>query len=186
VFHSNFVRGFYGRGVSRTSLEKQQYEWFLKIKNLIEDKNYSELIFILTESQNNKVSKEFFTRLTGIDLNRKSEKNIHEILMELCGQEKVDEKKKYLIQDWKRFINMDFSEVTSGIKEEKFTHYYRTLSNVMSKTPVDLLDEDLKWIEKHIQLLKKLKDTKSSLRDETGNPTRKLVMLKKLGFDPEK
>lgn len=97
IFEKTFDK-FYKRGhfgdIERDVIRKQQKEWFLTFKQIIEEKDFGSILDVVKDRDHNQVTREFFTRLTKINIKKKKIKYIKEKLKEFCFNTIINKNKK--------------------------------------------------------------------------------------------
>jgi len=103
TFEKFYKRGHFGK-IKKDLIRGQQKDWYDKLKNLIDDRDYGSLLMAVGHRKN-KVSRELFSRLTGINIKQKTTKIIEKTLKDFCLREshldfeKLKENKKTLTDD---------------------------------------------------------------------------------------
>lgn len=82
LFEKYYSRKHFGN-IDKDKIKFQQKEWYKKLKTIIEERDYHSL-FLVLEDRNNKVSRDFFHAFTGINIKKKSSKNLQKILEKFC------------------------------------------------------------------------------------------------------
>lgn len=82
IFEKWYNRGYWGK-IERDRIKQQQHDWYIKLKKMIEEKDYAGILMAI-ENRDNKVSREMFTRLTKINVKKKTSKIIREKLKQFC------------------------------------------------------------------------------------------------------
>lgn len=83
VFKKYYNRGHWGN-IEETELKEHQKNWYKKLCYLIDNKDKEALEFFLCEKEDNTVTKDLFSKLTLINVKRRSIKRIKSLLMEFC------------------------------------------------------------------------------------------------------
>lgn len=78
VFENYYKKGYFG-SVSKDEIKFIQYEWFCKLVQTVENKNDIKLKDILI-NHNNKITRDYYSKITGLNLCRKKKDDIIEIL----------------------------------------------------------------------------------------------------------
>lgn len=81
IFEKYYDMGYFGN-VSKSSIQKIQYEWFCKVINILENKQ-TDLLIPYASDHNNKITRAYVSRLTGRSLKAASEEDVVNILGEL-------------------------------------------------------------------------------------------------------
>ena len=102
TFDKFYKRGHFGK-IDRDEIRTQQKEWFLKLKNIINEKDYGSLMTVVGH-RDNQVTREFFSKLTKINIKKKKVKYIKERLKEFCFNEVIKKKTRKRFKD---MINED-------------------------------------------------------------------------------
>lgn len=92
TFDKFYKRGHFGK-IDRDAIHTQQRDWFLKLKKIIEEKDYGSLLSVVGH-RDNQVTREFFTKLTKINIKKKKVNYIKERLKEYCYNEVIKKPKK--------------------------------------------------------------------------------------------
>lgn len=113
-----------------------------------------------------------------------------------------EQKEKY--QKWDKLVNMSKSELKSFFDSDKGKEAglsrkeadaegidsgresASAIMRMMDKKVEDWNENDWKWAGKQISFISRMSGAKGPLRDDKGEPTRKLLALKIWGHDPEK
>jgi len=105
IFENTFDK-FYKRGhfgtIDREVIREQQKDWYSKLKTIVEEKDYGSLMTVMGH-RDNQVTREFFTKLTKINIKKKKVEQIQEKLKEFCFNEIIVRKKK----TFKEMLNED-------------------------------------------------------------------------------
>lgn len=182
VFEESYKKGFFGYDMDKDDIRDAQFRWFKTFKKLLESKNYDSLVCVLLRSDNNRVTKEWFSRLTGVDISRKSVQFIEQCVREYCDMEY---NRKTVVSEWKRYINMSPSEVEKLDESNNTVYFVDKLKKIKSINIEEADCTNLDWMYKHLRLLKKVKDTKHPLKNVSGEPTKKFNFLKLMGCNPD-
>ena len=94
TFSKYYKRGHWGE-MRKELIREQQKDWWEKLKNLIEEKDYGSLLMAVGHRKN-KVSREMFSKLTGINIKQKTTKIIKETLREYCLKEDILSRKELI------------------------------------------------------------------------------------------
>ena len=92
TFDKFYKRGHFGK-IDRSEIRKQQKDWFLKLKTIIQEKDYGSLMTVVGHREN-QVTRELFTKLTKINIKKKKVEYIKERLKEYCFNEVIKKTKK--------------------------------------------------------------------------------------------
>jgi hypothetical protein len=92
TFDKFYKRGHYGK-MDRVEICTQQKEWFLKLKTIIQEKDYGSLMTVVGH-RNSQVTRELFSKLTKINIKKKRAEYIKERLKEYCYNEVIKKKRK--------------------------------------------------------------------------------------------
>ena len=183
IFDDLYERGCYSRNFQREELKETQYRWFKIFKKVLETKEYTTIVYLLNESENNNITREWFSKLTGYDMARKSNQFVEQVVREYCN---IELNKKTIIREWKRFVNMTPEEVERESNNKQRANYFLSqLKNLTEKCFENVTNEEAMYMAKHLRLLKQVKDSKLPIRNVNGEPTKKLNFLKMLGCDPD-
>lgn len=86
IFENTFNK-FYKHGhfgcVDKDEIREQQKDWFFKLKTIIEEKDYGSLMTVVGH-RDSKLTREWFTKLTKINIKKKKVAIIKEKLKEFC------------------------------------------------------------------------------------------------------
>lgn len=82
IFEKWYNRGHWGV-IDKQKIKTQQYDWYMKLKKMINEKDYGSLLMSV-EHRQNKVSREMFSILTNINIKKKTTKIIKEKLKDFC------------------------------------------------------------------------------------------------------
>jgi len=182
IFTELCSNGHYGWDIDVNLIRDEQYRWFKTFKKLLETKDYESIVYVMKDKNNNKISKEFFSRITGFDLTRKSTQYIEQTVREYCD---MGLNKKTVVYEWNRYINMTPDEVEKESQEKVRANYFlEKLKNYKKKEVEEYQDSEIDWMAKHLRLLKQVKDSKIPLKNVNGEPTKKFNFLKMLGCNP--
>ena len=125
------------------------------------------------------------------------------------AEETDDEEKDRIYKEWSKLVNMGAKELQNFIDSEdgkaaglsrkeagkagtgggKITSgrdSARAIVRMLDKKKDDWQAGDWKWANKQISFISRMKGAKGPLRDDKGEPTRKLLALKIWGHNPEK
>jgi hypothetical protein len=80
IFEKYYKKGYFG-DVKKELIIEQQKKWFGVFCNIINEKDKNDLIDILCNSKN-KITKEWFTELSGIDIKHKNKIDIKKSIKE--------------------------------------------------------------------------------------------------------
>ena len=61
IFDDLYERGCYSRNFQREELKETQYRWFKIFKKILETKEYTTIVYLLNESENNNITREWFS-----------------------------------------------------------------------------------------------------------------------------
>jgi hypothetical protein len=92
IFNKYYKRGHWGE-MREDLIREQQKDWWEKLKGLIENRDYGSL-YMAVNHRKNMVSREMFSKLTGINIKQKTSKIIQETLQEFCITEKTSDFEK--------------------------------------------------------------------------------------------
>lgn len=92
TFDKFYKRGHFGK-INRDEIRTQQKDWFEKLKNIIQEKDYGSLLTVIGH-RDNQVTRELFTKLTKINIKKKKINLIKEKLKEYCYNEVITKPKK--------------------------------------------------------------------------------------------
>lgn len=183
VFEDSYTRGLFGFELEKELLKETQFRWFNTFKKLMGTKDYESMMCVLTKSENARITKEWFNKLTGYDLNNKSQQFVEQTVREFCN---IDLNKKTIVSEWKRYINMTPEEVEKESEDKIRASYFL---DKMKKIDVKTLDESdsgsFDWMAKHLRLLKHVKDSKGPMKDSDGEPTKKYTFMKQMGCNAD-
>jgi hypothetical protein len=82
VFTKYYNRGHWGN-ITRKKIYEQQKDWFYKLRNIINEANYDDLLSVVG-NRDNQVTREYFGKLTRITIKKKRLQYVKEKLMEFC------------------------------------------------------------------------------------------------------
>jgi RimK family alpha-L-glutamate ligase len=125
------------------------------------------------------------------------------------AEEMDDEEKDSIYKEWSKLVNMGAKELqnfidsqggkeaglsrkeagkagTGGGKITSGRDSARAIVRMLGKKKDDWQAADWKWANKQISFISRMKGAKGPLRDDKGEPTRKLLALKIWGHNPEK
>lgn len=183
VYSDLYDKGYFGKELEKDVLREEQYRWFQTFKKILDRKDYDTMIYLLNESDNNRITREWFSKLTGFDLSRKSCQYIEQTVREFCNMEL---NKKIVLSEWRRYINMSPEEVEKETAEKTRANYFLDKMKGMEGKSVDeMSDSEISYMAKHLRLLKQVKDSKVPMRNSCGEPTTKYNFLKMLGCNPD-
>lgn len=183
VYSDLYDKGYFGKELEKDVLREEQYRWFQTFKKILDRKDYDTMIYLLNESDNNRITREWFSKLTGFDLSRKSCQYIEQTVREFCNMEL---NKKIVLSEWRRYINMSPEEVEKETTEKIRANYFLDKMKGMEGKSVDeMSDSEISYMAKHLRLLKQVKDSKVPMRNSCGEPTTKYNFLKMLGCNPD-
>jgi len=183
IFDDLYERGCYSRSFPKNELKETQYRWFKIFKKILETKEYTTIVYLLNEAENSNVTREWFSKLTGYDMARKSSQFVEQVVREYCN---IELNKKTILMEWKRFVNMTPEEVEKESNNEQRANYFLSqLRNLTEKCIENVTDDEIMYMAKHLRLLKQVKDSKLPMRNVNGEPTKKLNFLRMLGCDPD-
>ena len=175
-----------------TSLE-QEFEWML-YENTDETSFARRLYKEVLEVGTNKIRKTYAKDTPG---------------QGTVAEETDEEEKNRIYKEWSKLVNMGAKELQSFIDSEsgkeaglsrkeagkagtgggKITSgrdSARAIVRMLGKKKEDWETNDWKWASKQISFISRMKGAKGPLRDDKGEPTRKLLALKIWGHNPEK
>jgi len=101
TFDKFYKRGHFGK-IDREEIRVQQKDWFIKLKKIIEEKDYGSLLTVVGH-RDTQVTRELFTKLTKINIKKKKVNYIKERLKEYCYNEVI----KKPIKKFKEMLNED-------------------------------------------------------------------------------
>lgn len=183
IFDDLYERGCYSRSFPKSELKETQYRWFKIFKKILETKEYTTIVYLLNEAENSNVTREWFSKLTGYDMARKSSQFVEQVVREYCN---IELNKKTILMEWKRFVNMTPEEVEKESNNKQRANYFLSqLRNLTEKCIENVTDDEIMYMAKHLRLLKQVKDSKLPMRNVNGEPTKKLNFLRMLGCDPD-
>lgn len=183
IFDDLYERGCYSRSFPKNELKETQYRWFKIFKKILETKEYTTIVYLLNEAENSNVTREWFSKLTGYDMARKSSQFVEQVVREYCN---IELNKKTILMEWKRFVNMTPEEVEKESNNKQRANYFLSqLRNLTEKCIENVTDDEIMYMAKHLRLLKQVKDSKLPMRNVNGEPTKKLNFLRMLGCDPD-
>jgi len=183
IFDDLYERGCYSRSFPKSELKESQYRWFKIFKKILETKEFTTIVYLLNEAENNNVTREWFSKLTGYDMARKSSQFVEQVVREYCN---IELNKKTILMEWKRYVNMTPEEVEKESSNKQRANYFLSqLRNLTDKCIENVTDDEIMYMAKHLRLLKQVKDSKLPIRNVNGEPTKKLNFLRMLGCDPD-
>lgn len=183
IFDDLYERGCYSRSFPKSELKESQYRWFKIFKKILETKEFTTIVYLLNEAENNNVTREWFSKLTGYDMARKSSQFVEQVVREYCN---IELNKKTILMEWKRYVNMTPEEVEKESRDKQRANYFLSqLRNLTDKCIENVTDDEIMYMAKHLRLLKQVKDSKLPIRNVNGEPTKKLNFLRMLGCDPD-
>lgn len=80
IFEKHYKRGFFGE-LCKEDIKPQQEEWFEDLLQLIRERNEEELILTLSNKEY-KLSREYFTEITGINIKYETKANVITLIHE--------------------------------------------------------------------------------------------------------
>jgi hypothetical protein len=80
IFEKYYKKGYFG-DIDRTIIIEQQKKWFSLFYNILNEKDKNDLMDILCNSKN-KITKEWFTELSGLDIKHKNKIDIENTIKE--------------------------------------------------------------------------------------------------------
>tara|TARA_R110001592_G_scaffold217606_1_gene471474 strand:+ start:306 stop:611 length:306 start_codon:yes stop_codon:yes gene_type:complete len=78
IFEQYYNKGYFGT-VPKELIKKTQYKWFCKLVHSISEEKHDHIIPFIT-NHNNKITRKYFSKITGKDINLKGKKEIIELL----------------------------------------------------------------------------------------------------------
>lgn len=78
IFEKYYRKGYFGE-IPKELIKETQYKWFCKLVHTINEKKHDDLIPFIT-NHNNKITRQYFSKITGKDIQLKGKKEIIEIL----------------------------------------------------------------------------------------------------------
>jgi hypothetical protein len=78
VFNSYYKKGYFG-DIDKEEIKSHQQDWFKKLSHFIKEKNANELAMALSNKEN-KLSREWFTQITELNVRYKTKEKILEII----------------------------------------------------------------------------------------------------------
>ena len=84
TFNKFYNRKHFG-DIDKEMIKQQQLDWFNKLRVIIENRDLECLIDAICH-RNNKVSRELFEKLTGVEVRKNTSKKIREKLIEYCKE----------------------------------------------------------------------------------------------------
>ena len=184
VFSDFYSKGYYGNELTKEEIRENEFRWFKTFKKVISTKDYSSILYLLNGSDNHRITREWFSRLTSYDISRKSNQYIEKIVREYCD---MDANRKTVICEWKRYINMSPEEVEEWSKEKTRANYFlEQMKSIKDKKEDEISDNLVEYMAKHLRLLNRVKESKVPIRNVQGEPTSKFLFLKMLGCDPDR
>jgi hypothetical protein len=178
--------------VSSTTID-EEFEWVLYEHT--DDSSFSRKVFKeVLEIGTNKIRKTYAKDTPG---------------QNAIAEEMDDEEKDRIYKEWSKLVNMGAKELQNFIDSEdgkeaglsrkeagkagtgggKITSgrdSARAIVRMLGKKKDDWQAGDWKWANKQISFISRMKGAKGPLRDDKGEPTRKLLSLKIWGHNPEK
>jgi hypothetical protein len=77
IFDMYYEKGYFG-AVSKAEVRISQYKWFCKLIEVIESKQ-DKILEPFVANHNNKITREYYSKVTGINLKRKKKTDIIEL-----------------------------------------------------------------------------------------------------------
>jgi RecG-like helicase len=78
IFESYYENGYFGK-VSKNDIKESQYIWFCRLVKAIETNQETSLETFIS-NHNNKITREYYSNLTGINFKRKKKLEVIELL----------------------------------------------------------------------------------------------------------
>lgn len=78
IFETYYEKGYFG-SVSKEDIKAFQYKWFCRLVEVIESKQDNVLEPFIVNS-NNKITREYYSKITGINLKRKKKTDVIKIM----------------------------------------------------------------------------------------------------------
>lgn len=117
--------------------------------------------------------------------------------------EKLDQEKLDLYKKWKSLINMSSKEIqefldsddgkVAGLSKKdaegpikRGRDSARAIIRMLDISKDDWSDNDWDWAKRQVSFISRMSNAQGPLKDDKGNPTRKLLALKVWGYDPTK
>jgi hypothetical protein len=117
--------------------------------------------------------------------------------------EKLDQEKLDLYKKWKSLINMSSKEIqefldsddgkVAGLSKKdaegpikRGRDSARAIIRMLDISKDEWSDNDWDWAKRQVSFISRMSNSQGPLKDEKGNPTRKLLSLKVWGYDPTK
>jgi hypothetical protein len=88
VFNNYYQKGYFG-DIDREEIKTNQQEWFEKFNHFIKEKNANELALALANKEN-KLSREWFTQITELNVRYKTKEKILEIIKEYVNKTRLE------------------------------------------------------------------------------------------------
>lgn len=87
TFDKFYKRGHFGK-IDREEIREQQKKWFDTLQKIIEEKDYGSLLTVVGH-RDAQVTREFFTKITKINIKKLKVKKIQEKLKKFCFDEEI-------------------------------------------------------------------------------------------------
>lgn len=91
VFNSYYKKGYFG-DIDKNELKEHHKDWYAKFLSFIKEKNAPELALALSNKEN-KLSREWFTQLTELNVRYKTKEKIIEIIKDYVDKTKNELRK---------------------------------------------------------------------------------------------
>ena len=78
IFERYYQKGYFGE-TPKEDIRLAQYKWFCRLANAINEKRHDDIIPYIT-NHNNKVTRSYFSKISGTDIKLKGKKEIIELL----------------------------------------------------------------------------------------------------------
>lgn len=115
----------------------------------------------------------------------------------------MDDEKKELLKEWKKLINMSANEIQNFLDSEdgkkaglskkeaegpikRGRDSARAIIRMLKTNPDKWSDNDWEWAKRQVSFISRMSGAKGPLKDDKGEPTRKLLALKVWGHNPMK
>jgi transcription termination factor NusB len=78
IFEKYYNKGYFG-SIPKEEIKETQYKWFCKLVHSIVENKHEDIIPFIT-NHNNKITRTYFSKITGTDIKLKGKKEIIELL----------------------------------------------------------------------------------------------------------
>lgn len=78
IFEKHYNKGYFGN-IPKEEIKETQYKWFCRLVHSICENKHEDIIPFIT-NHNNKITRKYFSKITGNDINLKGKKEIIDLL----------------------------------------------------------------------------------------------------------